>query len=298
MTRTTGQRKTRSDKGVKRTPKAPTASIPLSNCPVVTTKINGETIYSLSLSDAIPLIRHGVSIEDKTGAQFSSRPSFCCGDSSLTPAMCLNMLEHGWTTDRPSLSLSLPESESVQTYTLDVQGAYPDVAEYLSDNPECMVGYVSNPTTPRFLHLVVNTTIHADVSNDRLFARGKYLLSVIDSLESQGIRVKLTVLDSNSRWQHSTVAIAIKDYQDPMDEALVCYVLGHPSFFRLCQFALADALHDKYNIRHGLKIEGYSRGRCKESYAFPSSADTLYLAWGEKETWERSVNSWLSSHGQ
>lgn len=295
-------RKTRSDKGVKRGTKAtrtpPPPVVPVSDHPFTITKHAGETVYSVSLSDAIPLIKHGVSIEDLTGALFSSRPEFCCGGSSLTPARCLDMLERGWTTDRPSLDLPLGEVSQAQTFSLDTQGAYPDVAEYLSGAPECMAEYTTSPAAPRFLHLVVNTTVHANVSNDKLFKRGKYILSLIDSLESQGIRVKLTVLDSNSRYSHSTVAIGIKDYQDPMDEALLCYVLGHPSFFRLCQFALADAMYHKCGLVHGLRIDDYSRGSCKNSYAFPSSSDTLYLAWGEQSAWENSVNSWLSAHGQ
>lgn len=306
MTRSTGQRKTRSDKGIKRSAKATTAprtQEPKDNAIVpsfiTVTEEQGETVYSLSLSDAIPLIKHGVSIEDKTDACFTSRPEFCCGDKSLTPTLCLDMLENGWTTDRPTLDLPMGDVAFTQAFAMDTQGCYPDVAEYLSGSPECMVDFVMSPSAPRFLHLVVNTTITAEVSNAKLFARGKYILSVIDSLESQGIRVKLTVCDSNSRWErHSTVALTIKDYQDPLDEALICYVLGHPSFFRLCQFALADALYDKYNIRHGLMVREHSRGSCNNTYAFPSSADTLSLPYGLKHEWENSVNRWLAEHKQ
>lgn len=290
MTRSTGQRKTRSDKGIPKKPRAPKTPSPFT----ITTH-NDETLYSIGLTDAIPLIRHGVSLP---GYDFNK--SFNTGGSSLSCYDVLDMLEKGWTTSRPALDLPLSYAQGdTFSQSMDCEGAYPDVATYLSGDPECMVAFAPTPKPPEFLHLIVNTVIDYGVSSEELYDRGRYLLSVIDSLESRGIRVKLTVEDSNERPFHSTLSISVRDYQDPMDEALIAYVLGHPSFFRTCQFALADGALDKHGIRHGLAVKLHKAGRgCVADTKRTFDSDTLYLSWGTKESWERSVNSFLDSRGQ
>jgi hypothetical protein len=285
----TKPRKTRSDKGIPKKPRAPKANAP---SPFTITIHNDETLYSIGITDAIPLIRHGVSLP---GYDFNK--PFNTGDSSLSCYDVLDMLEKGWTTSRPALDLPLSYAQGdTFSQSMGCEGAYPDVATYLSGDPECMVAFAPAPKPSEFLHLVVNTTISYSASSEELFDRGRYLLSAIDSLESKGIRVKLTVEDSNTFSFRSTLSISVKDYQDPMDEALVTYVLGHPSFFRTCQFALADGALDKHGIRHGLAVkmkEGGRGGVADTKRTFDN--DTLYLRWGTKESWEESVNSFLNS---
>ena len=152
----------------------------------------------------------------------------------------------GWQSERAPTNIEIPGSEMKIVESLGVEGAYPDVATYLSGDPECLVGFNEMPVPARFCNIKCDVTASGSVNFKSLLKRGKVMLGVIDSLEAQGIRCKLSVTcTSEQDGLVHELCILLKDYQDPMDEDMVSFCVGHPAFFRNLIFAYADIMDTK-----------------------------------------------------
>lgn len=177
-------------------------------------------------------------------SELSSRSAW---SGRLNLADAKGMLAEGWTTSRPTLTLSGFPGAAVteQSLTLQTEGAYPDVSAYLSGDSECMVAYVESPTdSPKYCHICVDVAATANVSAKTMFKRGELILSFIDALEAQGIRTRLEVCCNVSDYPFiQRTLVSLKDYAEPIDEGLICFALGHPAMFRRIFFGVADVLH-------------------------------------------------------
>jgi hypothetical protein len=174
-------------------------------------------------------------------------PVSYCG---CTSRQAYGYFKDGWTTDRPSSDT--PTSTGVgYTTVLSNEGSYPDISAFLSGDPECMVAMQPESVqAPRFLRLRVGIATAHTVSATEMFAFGKRILSLVDSLESSGYRVALEVGVAVSKTLTSPIVstvVLIKDYQEPLDEGQVCFALGHPAFLRIIFFGLADCLTTEHN---------------------------------------------------
>lgn len=303
MTTTSRPRKTRSDKGVKRTPK-PTHNLPS----LQITEDGTHTTYSLDYRDAITLVRPAVE-SNSYGHNVPHLPwtriDFLFGGDTFEQVM--GYLTDGWVTDRPPLDVVPMDDNGGTSQSLDVEGAYPDVAAYLSGDPECMMQYSPSPAPAKFIDLCVNLGVGHTISASDLYSRGKAVLSLVDALESQGARVKLSVeftsihaIRSGKKWRRgdysTTTRISVKDYQDPIDEALVCFVLGHAAMPRGVYFAIADSL-DQIKPGHCSSIrDSKARGIPESRDAVPGE---IYIPeFTSLPRLEKQIQYSLNSHRQ
>lgn len=142
--------------------------------------------------------------------------------------------------------LTPPDTQDDLTPTLEygVAGAYPDIAEFCSGNPACMVARGSDTSlrAARVVRLVYNCIASAGVSPDTIRAYGAALLTFIVRLEASGRRVELTVASANGGQggSRSYISVRVKNAEDSLDMPRLAFALAHPAFLRWIVFRLAS----------------------------------------------------------
>jgi hypothetical protein len=204
-------------------------------------------VLSIPLTDVAEMVMGWRDGMVKNSNHKLSNPSPDWAGASITDAQ--KMLADGWTTNRPALTIpSFPGEKVLQTLTMDVQGAYPDVSLFLSGDPENMVSFTEESMKANgYCHMKIDIGSSSSFTAKDLYERGRQILSFVDAMEANGTRVKLTAMctiwEDDGYVLTQQIEIVIKDYQDPSDEALICFVFGHPAMPRRILFAVADVMH-------------------------------------------------------
>lgn len=154
------------------------------------------------------------------------------------------------------------EAIEVQPY-YDVSGCEVNVGLYLSGEPECMLEYNVQEAT-NFIHIVMGVVESAFVDKEQILNRAAAMTSIVDNLENNGYRVKLSMVIANqggfTKTQHLFTLVGIKDYQEHMDIARVAGIL-HPGFYRRLIFCY---------------WEGHKDGPIRGGYGYPASGASVY----------------------
>jgi hypothetical protein len=201
-------------------------------------------VLSIPLTDVAQIVRGW---KDEMSYHSLSNPSPDWAGADIKTAQV--MLADGWTTDRPTITIPSFSGEKVtQTMTMDVQGSYPDVSLFLSGDPENMVSFTEESMKANgYCHMKIDLGSSSSFTASDLYERGQQVLSFVDALEASGTRVKLTAISCTYEEEGyvctQQIEIVIKDYQDPSDESLICFVFGHPAMPRRILFAVADVMH-------------------------------------------------------
>lgn len=116
-----------------------------------------------------------------------------------------------------------------------VSGFFNDVQTYLIGDPECMADFEQveqNKFIELFIDMPVASTVNLSVLTDKI----KQLFEVINGIEMNGTRCKITIgVNGFSRADNKNIQIEliVKDYEDPMNPALHGFILTHPALFRV-----------------------------------------------------------------
>lgn len=119
-----------------------------------------------------------------------------------------------------------------------------DVPAFLAGQPCSMI--TEDPDeegkrTVKCVRIGVCALVSASVTGEQLFNRGAALLSAIDTLEDQGIRVELVSVIphvAGGVWRRSEVTL--KAPEDAWTPAAVAFGLCHPAFSRRVGFAVVE----------------------------------------------------------
>jgi hypothetical protein len=127
--------------------------------------------------------------------------------------------------------IKVPQSSGNEVF-YDVEGDWLDVDRYLEGQPEVFGSAVMGNPTNIFANVVINLGTSSNVPEESMRRRGERLIRLVDWLENQRIRVRISALASNAC--HHT-EVTVKDHQDNLDlDALAVAV--HPDFFRRIVF--------------------------------------------------------------
>jgi hypothetical protein len=147
----------------------------------------------------------------------------------------------------------------------DVAGFAPDVAEFLTGNPDCMltVGSQLIAAAP-IVDIKVNTFMSCQFSDTEVANRGAAILSLIEYLTDSGAECELTLLnvakssrgsrlsDPGAESRYSTV---VKRAGEHVERDRLAFMLMHPSMFRRLTFRLYEqcsAIEDNFSWCYGL----------------------------------------------
>lgn len=158
-----------------------------------------------------------------------------------------------------------------------------DVGMYLSGTPECFIK--SEKIHGNDVRIVYSPEVHCTSNDEALYLRGAAILSLIDSLESQGNRVEL--------WMGWDNTIGNKIYESRIrvkracDYATAQQLAGpccNPAFLYSCEFNMIGHFlrTSKVGFNAGLSLEGdvVLSGNYEDMDHFDSVESTL--AWIEK----------------
>lgn len=127
----------------------------------------------------------------------------------------------------------------------DVQGSYPDVARYLSGEPECMVDYWSEQVedSQPLAVLVVNIAVNCNITTAAFTKHGQSLVALAESIDASGMQSEIWV-DSTIKGDNGYTGrfkVLAKAPGEVFDPGAFMFTLTHPSFFRGMQL---NAMHD------------------------------------------------------
>jgi len=116
---------------------------------------------------------------------------------------------------------------------VNVVGYAPHVPNAIAGYPMSMITTKPSEQKNKVITIVYHMTARAQTNANDFVVAGKKMLDVITTLETQGYRVGLNLIDSNtkhSEWAFNTVQI--KHWRQPSNPLKISYALIHPSFFR------------------------------------------------------------------
>lgn len=210
---------------------------------------------------AAPVIRAGGGKYYKN----SCKPAKQDWDLNLGASKSLDLLASGWQDGAnkvlaASVPLTQGDDDGSQSVYLDEEGYFlvPQLAD--SDDP-CFIAIDNAPRSVPVVRLYVGIVAAYDVSASDFVKRGAAYLTVINALESSGIRVELyagsfSFVDGGQNTIHWTVKI--KDAGEQVNLQALAYALAHPAFFRRLGFAIIEEAAD--TDKQGNFCGSYGRG--------------------------------------
>jgi len=204
------------------------------------------------------------------------------------------------------IALDPKDTHSVTQY--DVTGSYVDVGEYVQGTPECMVDFVTDTRTRRFLHIVVAGAYSAGVSAELAMQRGVAIAATVDALEARGIRCSVDVVTivgtHAAQDDRYTTTVQVKEASAPLNLDALAFAVAHPGFFRRLMFAVEEQQPAEIRQHFGF-LSGSEKGirftrggygrivpmpKYPGAYVFPVASWTDKEAWSEKATLARIEN--------
>lgn len=133
------------------------------------------------------------------------------------------------------------ESKSDRDTHIDSNVGYaPNVPKALMNLPQSMINIQRSPRSVRTLDIVYFMVANCNVDKQVFIGSGSYLLSAIELIERQRIRVQLRVSPfcSEARYDGERVmtVVKVKEYTEKLSLLKLCFPLAHPSFFRRMGF--------------------------------------------------------------
>ena len=152
----------------------------------------------------------------------------------------LKLASEGWEEGVGKVSAliqSLPTGQRAER-TYAIAGDYPDVARAVAGDMMNMVRRGNAHKPRQTMSICVNVCCSAGTSATRMANFAAALVSIIDRLETRGVRVELiglaVAIERDQR--RGCVVWTIKQAGDPVDLSAIAFGLGHPAMFRRLVF--------------------------------------------------------------
>lgn len=138
--------------------------------------------------------------------------------------------------DLKLINSGLDNIKTSEQSTIEIEysvcGGVPDVPEFLTGNPECMINYNAVPKENKYMHLVLDFSEGWKIKPIQFENRVVAICSIINDLEVNGYRVKLS-LANLSKFNLGFVGlfITLKEYEQSFGISEIAGTL-HASFLR------------------------------------------------------------------
>jgi len=115
--------------------------------------------------------------------------------------------------------------------TVGITGFAPHVPNAITGVPKSMISYIVYPQKANVITLVYANTGMAYVDAERYISAGKTIISLINTLETQGYRIALYLFKCSCSDNDEIAAnlVKIKDWKQPINILKLAYPLIHPS---------------------------------------------------------------------
>jgi len=155
---------------------------------------------------------------------------------------------------------------------LSITGSSVNVPRAMIGLPKSMYKRDSSPIKKKTVHLMYGFSAVGTTSPRDLIKGGTMFLSLVNSLEKQGYRVKIDIMRCTTSSTKDAIGYTctLKEYNQGLNLLKLCYPLVHPSMLRRTSFRWCETLPD-------LKDQGY-----RQTYG-----STLYVRLGRNSDKER-----------
>ena len=201
----------------------------------------------------------------------------------------LNIVRNGHELEK--IDSKLDQIKTKEKHELEmsynIAGMLPDVPEFLTGNPACMVNFEKMPTDVNYINLILQIDEASIIKADQFFNRAIAISSIINDLEVNGYRVKLSLcfVVKFSKGTIGTI-IDLKDYDQSLGLSEITGVL-HPSFLRRIIFLWIEGrswLNKNTDIDQGMGkvqpfavIDKFVSDQSTEKYLLIPSVTTLIM---------------------
>lgn len=173
-----------------------------------------------------------------------------------------DLLLHGWDEMAEKLTKKVSNVKCQNGYknktVYGVQGYQACVPRYLQGIPDSMVSNKRIVTKQKVLNIVKDFGYSGSTSTQTIEEESVKVLKLINSLESKGYRVNLSItFVSRYRGKYISMMVKIKNASQRMNIKQMAFPLVHPSMFRRIVFGLIERLEETKHFGSGY-------GRCIE----------------------------------
>lgn len=206
--------------------------------------LNSNYLVFNSISELVDNLRNNPIIEDRGTSSFEDRGGSWCDTSSYEEAEMY--LTQGRLYDELSADIEKYRTQgtaSKRSSMLSVVGHTVVVPLYLQGIPNNMI------TTKKALNNKIVTIVYSPqaphyISNDELISGAVRLFKNIISLESQGYRVNLYVVECND--DRYGYALKLKSDRETLNIKKLCFPLISSSFLRRIEFRIKERLYKNW----------------------------------------------------
>lgn len=161
------------------------------------------------------------------------------GDFSLVKTYneSVNIAKNGYKEGLESLTSTgtkVQHCENVKKNmpSVDFVGYAPHVANAIAGVPKSMISSTKTEQKAKVITILYSHGDSAGVDGNKFIIAGKNLLNVINTLELQGYRVGLNILDAMCNCQKAMTVVQVKNWRQPSNPLKIAYPLLHPAYFR------------------------------------------------------------------
>tara|TARA_R110000824_G_scaffold95438_1_gene229510 strand:- start:349 stop:1188 length:840 start_codon:yes stop_codon:yes gene_type:complete len=186
---------------------------------------------------------------------WSARPPLSRGEESRAAGTTWNgggtfeeavdLITYGWSEGAEKIVKgirALEQGFSTRKNAYSIAGGRPKISRVISGRPDCMVRRGKRKGRKKVIRLGVNLSANYKVRARDIQNFGIGLLTVVNSLETQGFSVELTAYEKSAKMGDTiTIATRIKNAGDALDVDRAAFVLSHPAFLRRLMFAIIES---------------------------------------------------------
>ena len=188
------------------------------------------------------------SYASSTNAGHSPSPSW---DLNCGWTGALSLSTYGWPEGRENLDAVRVAQRSMlerggASYEWDVTGMAPDIAAFLSGDPEHFIDWGEDEPRPA-VRVGYTGCYNAGTEADYAVNMGGAVLTLVEALEAAGYAVELTSGFRTIGGQYLTeLNVVLKRSDEYVDLDRIAFALVHPAFFRRLYFRYLELLPADY----------------------------------------------------
>lgn len=179
-----------------------------------------------------------------------------------------DLLLHGWDFMSQKLTKEIQNKKCKQSYknktVYGVQGFQACVPRYLQGMPDSMLSNKRVVTKQKTIDIVKDFGYSGRTTTDVMEEESIKVLRLVDSLESKGYRVNLSlVFVSKYRGKYIGIMVKIKNASQRMNIKQMAFPLVHPSMFRRVLFGVIERLEETKDFGQGYgHCTSYDETKC------------------------------------
>lgn len=163
-------------------------------------------------------------------------------------------------------------SDSREKSYNDVYGFCPNVPLSIMNLPKSMINSKKIPRKTSTINLIYCPVATGDVHSKIFINNGIKILNIVNSLERNNIRIKLSVgikcSKTSDNEEYNLVTVTIKNYMEKLNLKKICFPIAHPSMLRRFGFKWLETSPDITN-------ENWSLGYGRSIYSGDELTDNL-----------------------